>query len=197
MLLSQLIAMVMQFFIWMAKIQVVQIFLHLIIKNISNPSKVLTAGSADGSSTTYFKGSIDGVRVFNSILEELVIDSLANIQDVEFALHLTLDEDSGNLAPDITGNDNNGTLENGPTWRVGFEGNAVQFDGRDDKINCGNAPELEMSTTDFTIATWVNMIPSQSSYSTFVSKGGYVGANAGYWLYLRNGASSFKRMRRH
>lgn len=160
-------------------------------KNISNPSKDLTVGSAASSSTTYFNGSIDGVRIFSSALDGQKIDSLANIRDCDIAVYLTFDENSGNVAFDSSENGNDGVLENGPSWETGVIGNSVQFDGRNDKINCGNAQELEMSTDDITIATWVNMPPSQASYSSIFSKGGYVNTNAGYWLYLRNGALHF------
>jgi len=160
-------------------------------KNISNETKSLTIGSAGASSTTFFKGSIDGVRVFNSVLNEQKIDSLVSIQDCEFAVYLALNEDAGSVAYDSTSNGNDGILMNGPIRKIGVDGNSVQFDGRDDKINCGNSQQLEISTGDFTLATWVNMVPTQASYSTIASKGGYVGSNAGYWLYYRYGVLYF------
>lgn len=160
-------------------------------KNVSNDTKSLTIGSAGSSSTTFFNGLIDGVRVFNTVLNEQKIDSLVSIQGCELAVFLALNEDAGNVAYDSTSNDNDGLLMNGPLRKIGVDGYSVQFDGRDDKINCGNSQQLEISTGDFTIATWVNMDPSQSSYSTIASKGGYAGANAGYWLYFRYGILYF------
>ena len=43
-----------------------------------------------------------------------------------------LDETSGTVAPDTSGNGNNGTLINGPTWVDGRFNKALSFDGVDD-----------------------------------------------------------------
>lgn len=160
-------------------------------KNIINLTRPLTVGSASTSSTTFFKGLIDDVRLYNTVLSDEIIDSLSNINNIEIIAYLALDENNGNIANDSTGHGNNGLLINGPTWKEGLFGNALQFDGRDDKVNCGSASQLDISTGDFSISTWVNLGPTQSNNSTIASKGGFSNTNAGYWLALNNGKLRF------
>jgi hypothetical protein len=68
--------------------------------------------------------------------------------------HWKLDEGSGTLAKDATGNGNNGTLEGVPLWVEGMLGRALQFTG-DDRVNCGEAANLGL-TQGLSIALWVN-----------------------------------------
>jgi len=51
----------------------------------------------------------------------------------------TFDEGSGTTAYDYSGNNNNGTLINGPTWTTGKVGGALSFDGVDDYVNIGKS----------------------------------------------------------
>ncbi len=46
----------------------------------------------------------------------------------------SFNEGSGTIAPDSSGNNNNGTLINGPTWTAGKYGNAISFDGTNDYV---------------------------------------------------------------
>jgi hypothetical protein len=55
------------------------------------------------------------------------------------------DEGSGNTAYDTSGNGNNGTLQNGPTWVDGKFGEALSFDGVDDYVDCGNNQSLNIT----------------------------------------------------
>jgi hypothetical protein len=56
---------------------------------------------------------------------------------------------------DISGNANNGTLVNGPTFNSG-NGGAIVFDGSDDYVNLGINPSC-YSPTGFTIDSWVKL----------------------------------------
>jgi hypothetical protein len=47
----------------------------------------------------------------------------------------SFDEGSGSIAGDFSGNGNDGTLQNGPTWVDGKQGQALDFDGSDDQIS--------------------------------------------------------------
>src|SRR3569623_1006054 len=50
--------------------------------------------------------------------------------------HWNFDETSGTVAADSSGNGNNGTLINGPTWVTGQVGSgALSLDGIDDKVS--------------------------------------------------------------
>jgi len=66
--------------------------------------------------------------------------------------HFKLDETSGTIAADSSGNGNNGTLVNGPVWTTGKIGGALSFDGVDDYVKV-----LNISLPGaMTIAFWVN-----------------------------------------
>ncbi|RLI73252.1 hypothetical protein DRP04_16015, partial [Archaeoglobales archaeon] len=59
------------------------------------------------------------------------------------------DEGSGTTAYDTSGNDNDGTI-NGATWTTGKFGSALNFDGTDDYVDCGNDESLEVFSDDGT-----------------------------------------------
>ena len=57
------------------------------------------------------------------------------------------DEGSGNIAKDYSGNGNDGTLVNGPTWTTGKVGGALSFDGVDDYVRVINSASINTSLT--------------------------------------------------
>ena len=63
------------------------------------------------------------------------------------------DEGTGSTAYDASGNGNNGTLTNGPKWTAGKSGSALQFDGVDDYVDCGESIVVE--NTDLTLSAWI------------------------------------------
>jgi hypothetical protein len=76
---------------------------------------------------------------------------------------LVLELDAGNIKSyqsgsttwfDKSGNANNGTLTNGPTFNTGSLGSIV-FDGVDDYVNCGNPSTVQFEkTSPFTLGIW-------------------------------------------
>ena len=56
-----------------------------------------------------------------------------------------LDEGSGSIAYDSGIAANDGTLHGGPQWVSGMIGGALEFDGSDDYIDCGNDPSLSIN----------------------------------------------------
>jgi len=63
-----------------------------------------------------------------------------------------LDDGSGTIASDSSGNGNDGTFNGDPQWVVGHLGGALEFDG-DDHVDCGNDPSLDI-TAPITIMIW-------------------------------------------
>lgn len=59
---------------------------------------------------------------------------------------------SGTTWSDISGNQNNGTLTNGPTFNSD-NGGSIVFDGTNDYVNCGNI--LNYTSQNFTFSCWV------------------------------------------
>jgi hypothetical protein len=77
---------------------------------------------------------------------------------------LVLELDAGNIKSypgtgttwfDKSGNANNGTLINGPTFNTGSLGSIV-FDGVDDYSSLGTIPQIAPGTGDFTFEFWIN-----------------------------------------
>ncbi len=62
---------------------------------------------------------------------------------------------SGTSWVDLSGNDNNATLTNGPTFDGG-NGGSIVFDGIDDRAIVLNNVNLQMGTADYSIEVWVN-----------------------------------------
>jgi tetratricopeptide (TPR) repeat protein len=81
----------------------------------------------------------------------------AGIADADLVAHWKLDEQSGTVASDSSGNGHNGRLMGGMSFDknsvVGVIGNALDFDGRDDYIV---AETVSLSPNAFTIALWFN-----------------------------------------
>lgn len=92
-----------------------------------------------------------------------------------------LDETSGTVASDSSGNHLNGTLINGPVWTAGKIGNSLQFDGVNDEVDLGTPAALQF-TGAMSAAAWI-YIDSFASQGRIISKEN--GANSRSWsLYV-------------
>jgi len=69
-------------------------------------------------------------------------------------------ENSGSTAHDKSTYSNDGTLNNNPQWTNGKFGNALEFDGVDDYVDCGSDPSLDI-TDEITIEVWINPATAQ------------------------------------
>lgn len=99
---------------------------------------------------------------------------------------------SGTIWNDLSGNNNTGTLTNGPTFLVSASG-AISFDGTNDFVNFGNT--LNFTAQPFTVECWFNKRGNSSS-NTFggalISKGAF-GADNGWAMFTNNtGAAGFQ-----
>ncbi len=65
-----------------------------------------------------------------------------------------MDEGSGTVASDHSGNGNTGTLVSGPTWVTGKLGQALSFNGTNQKVQ--TLTEASPANTNRTICAWVN-----------------------------------------
>jgi hypothetical protein len=85
----------------------------------------------------------------------VLVLSTAGDASAELVAHWTLDEGSGTIAYDISGNGLDGALQGDPQWVVGKIGGALEFDGNGDYIDCGNDPIFDI-TEQITLTVWVN-----------------------------------------
>jgi hypothetical protein len=76
----------------------------------------------------------------------------------ELVGYWTLDEGSGTIVNDLSGNGHNGTIEGDPQWVAGKNGKALDFDGVDDYVDIGLGADNYFSTLNsgFTVAAWIN-----------------------------------------
>lgn len=81
--------------------------------------------------------------------------SAVTLASSDMAGYWKFDEGAGTSALDSSGNNNAGTLVNGPVWTGGKKGNALSFDGLDDYVNAGSGATLD-NLSAMTIAAWIN-----------------------------------------
>ncbi len=127
--------------------------------NGSNPQTVLDGGT---DRTIYEVGS------------DLTLDPFSPV------LELSFDERTGTIAYDSSGNNNHGTLYNGPQWVDGKVGKALSFDGSDDYVAV-NDPFS--NNVNFSIVLWVNTrVINDGFYHGFIGKQGDACRKPGMWL---------------
>jgi len=98
-----------------------------------------------------------------------------------------LDETSGLTAADSSGNGNDGTLENmaGDEWTNGILGGALEFDGDNDYVDCGNNESLQITGREISLASWVKW-DSADGYSAIAVKTSSWRWADGYGLYAHS-----------
>jgi len=91
---------------------------------------------------------------------------------------------TGTAWNDISGNRNNGTLTNGPTFNSSNGGNIV-FDGVDDFVT----GSFNQNPTQFTINVWVNLITNNTVGAGIVSTNG-TGETGNSFIFIQMGGGS-------
>jgi PKD repeat protein len=94
------------------------------------------------------------------------------------------DEGSRTTAHDSSGNGNNGTLKNGPTWVNGKSGKALSFDGVDDYVQIADSPSLELGSSNYTIMAWFKTPSLPSLIYPIVAKMDGWGGDSDWQLYV-------------
>jgi hypothetical protein len=116
-----------------------------------------------------FNGKIDEVNVYTQALTAQDVAALYQTRSGPI-VRLKLDETSGTTASDSSGNSNNGTLQNGPTWTTGRSGGALNLDGVDDSVYINNSSTVSSITNGVTVAAWVYRPATQSGFNSVVSR---------------------------
>ena len=80
-----------------------------------------------------------------------------------------MDEGSGTTISDKSGNNNTGTLTNGPTWTTGKYGGALLFDGVNDRVRVNDSNSLDL-TTAATFEAWVFPTVAPAGWRTIMQK---------------------------
>ncbi|MEJ2595061.1 MAG: T9SS type A sorting domain-containing protein [bacterium] len=127
-------------------------------------------------------GMPDAFKERALIFLDSIMSSSVQAEPTSEAGHWEMNEGSGNTTTDVSGKGNHGTLLNGASWISHDNGFAVQFDGIDDKIDCGNSSTLDIGSGDYSITGWIRPSGTQASYPTIISKGAGASYDMGYWL---------------
>lgn len=144
----------------------------------TNPgTSVLNVGrTVYNGSGNNFNGSMDDARVYNRALSASEIFDLYNIVDEALVGHYKLDETSGTVAADSSGNGNDGTMQNGLTGAATTDGVidtalTLTDGGANQRIRVTDVTDFDFAKTNaFTVGGWVkttnaNMIIAQSGSS--------------------------------
>ena len=118
-------------------------------------------GSRYSGSGNNWIGNMNIVKFYNiSISASEILQNYYGGNIVTSGLVFSLDASNivsypktGTVWTDMTGNENNGTLINGPTYNS-TNGGSINFDGSDDYINIPNTTSLQV-TGDQTLVFWV------------------------------------------
>src|SRR3989344_3381762 len=159
---------------------------------LGDAQTTIGASIVSGLPTRLFDGLIDEVRVYNRALSAAEIQALyksgASRQtqgpsNPGLVGYWPMNENTGTVASDFSGNGNRGILTGGPTWVDGKRGNALNFDGVNDYVNLGSPASLN-GTGSHTISLWANLnnIGAAGNYDIFFEKNSDCGAGAGWGM---------------
>ena len=126
-----------------------------------------------------------------SFILVLGLTTTVTSQDIADGLvaYWPLDEAGGTTTADLSGNGSDGTFVDAPVWVAGKFGSALDFDGSNDAVDCGNQSILDFGTDDFTISCWVNVGAEDNDEAIF-GKGDRGGTC--YFLKIRDGGGDIK-----
>ena len=85
----------------------------------------------------------------------VLVLGLVSSVSAELVAHWRLDDGSGTIVSDASGNGLDGTIQGDPKWVAGKIGGALEFDGNGDYVDMGNDPVFDI-TEQITLAVWVN-----------------------------------------
>ena len=163
---------------------------------------------ADGNLTTFYNGQMSNVSVFNTALPATGTESVESLYNYgtppniasysnlqawwELDASATFDGSNWSI-PDASSNSNTGTssgmtvanlVQSDLIINAPFDSFALDFDGTDDFIDCGNDTSLQFSGS-FTISSWVKI--DDSGTNTIISKDSNASSGLGYHIDFRSG----------
>jgi len=161
-----------------------------------------TIGDLRPGRNIHFNGTIDDVRIYNRALSAEEVAGLAGVLEAHYKfdddtsssiLWLKLDETSGLTAADSSGNGNDGTLTNmsGNEWTAGQIDGALDFDGSNDCVSCGDLRPI----TEYTAEAWIkadNLAGSgdKNTYGFTIMASAHSGQGYPLWLTVGKGGAT-------
>ena len=145
-------------------------------QNIITPNPGTT--DANGKCTFTISSNYEGQDTLVAVVSTNPDETITHGINKQGIVGAWLFEDWNPTTLDISGNNNNGILTNGPVYTSGKYGSALQLDGINDYVNCGNKSSLDMPTNDFTVEVWAKC--NGFTNSSIISKGSYFNTGKGY-----------------
>jgi len=81
-----------------------------------------------------------------------------------------LDDGSGAVAVDSSGNEHHGSLRGGATWAQGIDGAALSFDGQTGYVHVDNDQDFKIGD-QITVSAWIKIDGFDRKWQTIVAKG--------------------------
>jgi hypothetical protein len=120
-------------------------------------------------SSAFFSGAVDDVHVYNRVLSANEIGDMYNAGLNQLVGWWKLDEGSGSMATDSTGNGGFGSFYNSPTYTTGKVGPyATLINGSSEDIATPSTDSISPKST-ITLAAWV-YLNANNAYQTLISK---------------------------
>ncbi|GIF96965.1 hypothetical protein Cci01nite_20590 [Catellatospora citrea] len=133
---------------------------------------------SDGSPLGFWPGDLDDVRIVDRVMPDAEIRSTMNGDSYAPQARYELDEGTGAVSADGTGNGHTLALA-GPAWSAGHRGGALRFDGVNDEAYTSTA--VVRTDSSFTAMAWVRTTRTDVS-QTVLSQDGV--ADSGFDLRL-------------
>ncbi|MBC8467931.1 MAG: LamG domain-containing protein [Planctomycetes bacterium] len=84
----------------------------------------------------------------------ILVLGLVNSVSAKLVAHWKLDEGSGTIVHDAGGNGLDGTIQGNPKWVAGKIGGALEFDGTDGYVDCGNDGSISDISEIYSVQAW-------------------------------------------
>ncbi len=173
----------------------------------SNQTNTFTIGATASGNSNPFDGKISQTLVYKKSLTASEVLQNYNALKERYAFTPTLVQDglvlnldagntnsypgSGTTWTDLSGNSNNGTLTNGPTYSSA-DGGSIVFDGTDDYVSETSGLSDSFLQGDWTISFWVNFdVISTNNTGRILLQHGSNSTRRGLHLEQRNSSLIF------
>ncbi|NQT00475.1 MAG: LamG domain-containing protein [Planctomycetes bacterium] len=117
------------------------------------------------------------VVIFSILILSLV---LRNTARADLVAHWRLDETSGTIAHDASGNGHDGTIMGEPKWGAGKIGGALEFDGTGDVVELG---AFDVVGPGITMAAWLKPNGFGINDGRILTKANEWGENDHWWMF--------------
>jgi len=117
------------------------------------------------------------IAIFFVLILSLILTSTTR---ADLVAHWRLDETSGTIAHDASGNGHDGTITGEPKWGAGKIGGALEFDGSSDVVELG---AFDVVGPGITIEAWIKPNSFGITDGRILTKANEWGENDHWWMF--------------